>query len=448
MEKRLKTSCSGGGGSGGTAKRFKDQVYGHIELPALCVAFIDTPQFQRLRLLKQLGAGYFVFPGASHNRFEHSIGVAWLAGVLMRRIQHCQPELELSKHDVELVQLTGLVHDLGHGPFSHLFDANFLKPHGLTHEDMSLKVLEYLIADNGIDLHQRFGLDHDRSVQFIRDSISGRREYSAIRNSFMLDVVHNARNGLDVDRLDYFERDALNTGMKSSCDVDRLFSEVRVLANEICFPVKLAEDVMAAYRTRFTLFRQVYSHKVVKSIEFMIVDSLLLADESGKVFPWKLSTCAQTIAEYCETNDDVLQQIKRSKSEHHLAVAARELVKRLETRRLYKCVREVANNDASTSWYSLTESEWKHRLVPEGDADKIRIELLDVNHGSQERHPLDRVHFYTKQNLDTIQQVDAKSVIACGPASFQNRAVRIFVCDEDEEFTASLLAALDKVTKT
>ncbi|KAH9253983.1 hypothetical protein BASA81_008107 [Batrachochytrium salamandrivorans] len=441
MEKRPKMSNSG------TTKRFKDQVYGHIELPALCVAFIDTPQFQRLRLLKQLGAGYFVFPGASHNRFEHSIGVAWLAGVLMRRIQHCQPELKLTNMDVELVQLTGLVHDLGHGPFSHLFDSNFLKPHQLTHEDMSLYVLDHLIADNDIDLHQRFGMDHKHCVQFIRDSISNRRDYLT-ENSFMLDVVHNARNGLDVDRLDYFERDALNTGMKSSCDVDRLFSEVRVLGNEICFPVKLAEDVMAAYRTRFTLFRQVYSHKVVKSIEFMIVDSLLLADESGEVFPWKLSLCAHTITDYCETNDDVLQQIKRSKSTHPSALAARKLVKRLETRRLYKCVGEVPNNDPNTSWYAFTESEWKHKLVPITDANKIRIELLEVNHGSRESHPLDGVHFYTKRDPDTIKQVDAKSTIACGPASFQNRVVRIFVCDEDEVFTSCLLATLGNITKT
>uniref|UniRef100_A0AAX7SJQ5 HD/PDEase domain-containing protein n=1 Tax=Astatotilapia calliptera TaxID=8154 RepID=A0AAX7SJQ5_ASTCA len=101
---------------------FNDPIHGHIELHPLLVKIIDTPQFQRLRNIKQLGGGYFVFPGASHNRFEHSIGVGHLAGELAKTLKLKQPELDISERDVLCVQIAGLCHDLGHGPFSHLFD--------------------------------------------------------------------------------------------------------------------------------------------------------------------------------------------------------------------------------------------------------------------------------------------------------------------------------------
>lgn len=101
---------------------FNDAVHGHIELHPLITAVIDTDQFQRLRRLKQLGVAYLVFPTASHNRFEHSIGVAHLAGRLATRLQAGQPELAITEQDVLCVQIAGLCHDLGHGPFSHQFE--------------------------------------------------------------------------------------------------------------------------------------------------------------------------------------------------------------------------------------------------------------------------------------------------------------------------------------
>ncbi|KAK5936139.1 hypothetical protein CgunFtcFv8_027844, partial [Champsocephalus gunnari] len=93
-------------------KVFNDPIHGSMELHPLLVKIIDTPQFQRLRYLKQLGAGYFVYPGASHNRFEHSIGVGYLAGELVKALKEKQQDLNITDRDMLCVQIAGLCHDL------------------------------------------------------------------------------------------------------------------------------------------------------------------------------------------------------------------------------------------------------------------------------------------------------------------------------------------------
>uniref|UniRef100_A0A3P9IF46 HD/PDEase domain-containing protein n=1 Tax=Oryzias latipes TaxID=8090 RepID=A0A3P9IF46_ORYLA len=105
------------------------------------VQIIDTPQFQRLRYIKQLGGGYFVYPGASHNRFEHSIGVAYLAGLQARTLRENQPELNITDKDILCLEIAGLCHDLGHGPFSHLFDQMFMPQANGNEEWKSLIVM-------------------------------------------------------------------------------------------------------------------------------------------------------------------------------------------------------------------------------------------------------------------------------------------------------------------
>lgn len=166
------------------SKIFIDTVHKHIKLDPLLIKIIDTVEFQRLHSLKQLGTCDFVFRGATHTRFEHSLGVAHLAGRLANVLRMNQPHLELTDADILCVKVAGLCHDLGHGPFSHVFDGVFLRrmypshddDHhgGWRHEDGSVQMLRYILKENNISINE-YGLN-DTDLLFIEEIISGTKE--------------------------------------------------------------------------------------------------------------------------------------------------------------------------------------------------------------------------------------------------------------------------------
>ena len=127
-------------------KNIFDSVWGSCPISPLCQMFIDTYEFQRMRNMKQLGASYFVFSSASGNRFEHSIGVGHLAKLMAEKLRKEFPEI-VSERFIEIIQIAGLCHDLGHGPFSHLFD-EVVESHDTNnriHENRSKCILSYMI---------------------------------------------------------------------------------------------------------------------------------------------------------------------------------------------------------------------------------------------------------------------------------------------------------------
>ena len=150
-----------------------DPVHKYIEIDQELLNIIDTPEFQRLRNIKQLGIAYHVFIGASHNRFEHSIGVSYLCGLLVSNIKNKQPELYLTDRDIILVKIAGLCHDLGHACFSHFFDDYFLnnklkgtnKEQWAHHEYRSEVLIRYIISK------YKLGFSEDE-IEFICELIN------------------------------------------------------------------------------------------------------------------------------------------------------------------------------------------------------------------------------------------------------------------------------------
>ena len=221
--------------SKGMIKVFNCPVHGHIELSYLSTKIIDTPQFQRLRDVAQLGSIYYVFGAACTKRFEHSLGVAHLARSFIRRLREQQPEFGISEIDCLCVEIAGLCHDLGHGIFSHLFDSMILPKmgvgHNFHHEHASIGILHLLIEENDLmPIFHENGMS-ESDIHFIQelilgDSSSAPESFQWVgkppEKMFMYDIVANKWNGIDVDRFDYFARDCLALGMKSSFDSSRL----------------------------------------------------------------------------------------------------------------------------------------------------------------------------------------------------------------------------------
>ncbi|KAI7889852.1 uncharacterized protein EV154DRAFT_513101 [Mucor mucedo] len=404
-------------------KVINDPIHGHITLDDYTVEFIDTVQFQRLRDLKQVGPLYFVFPGASHSRFEHSIGVSHLSGTLIERFAREQPELRITEDEIRCVKLAGLCHDLGHGPYSHVFDNAFMpiaRPGSTwTHEQASEMMLEYLVEDNNIDLDSS-------DVHLIKDLIAGEpRSNSKYEDrKFLFDIVANKKNGVDVDKFDYIERDAYNLGLRISYDPKRLSGYSRVINNEICYHQKEVYNVYEMFHTRYTLFRQIYNHRVGKALELMIVDAFMAANDYMKI--------ADSIDDpeaYLYMTDDIIRTIERSKCPE--LSESRRIVKNIRTRNLYKFVDEFLvppeleahlNSDTLTAQDIANSQTDNAGLV----AHDIIVAFTKINYSMKERNPVDSIRFFSKFNDQESFNISKQKVSYMIPSKFQDINIRIF----------------------
>lgn len=179
-------------------------------------------------------------------------------------LQARQPELGIDERDVRCLELAGLLHDLGHGPWSHVWDGSFI-PQAIpgskwTHEDASEMMFDYILDDpeNGM-----LALPADE-VQFIKDLIQGypRHASTKLEKPYLFQIVANKASGLDVDKLDYIARDSLNVGIKATYDIDRLLALCRVNGSDITYSIKAANDIYELFHSRWSLHRRVYSHRV------------------------------------------------------------------------------------------------------------------------------------------------------------------------------------------
>ncbi|XP_054464755.1 deoxynucleoside triphosphate triphosphohydrolase SAMHD1-like [Anoplopoma fimbria] len=378
---------------------FNDPIHGTVELHPLLVKMIDTPQFQRLRYIKQLGGAYFVYPGASHNRFEHCIGVAHLAGELAKALKTRQPELNIDDRDVLCVQIAGLCHDLGHGPFSHSFETFIHKARpgrNWKHEEASLTLFDYMVDSNNLEEEmRRYGLQLPDDMEFIKELIKGEARVfvNCVKSPFkgrpdkpfLYEIVANKRNGIDVDKFDYLARDAYNLGIKSSFDHRRFIKFARVCKvckkcgenkekhvckadgeYQICMRDKEVNNLYDLFHLRYSLHSRAYQHKVNNIIEHMITEAFLKADEhiqiegsEGQMFT--LSTAIDDVEAYTKLTDHVYETILHS-SQPELA-EAKQILSRIVDRNHYRFLVETR---PTTSIENMIAEWQRDNNIPEG----------------------------------------------------------------------------------
>jgi len=238
-------------------KILNDPVYGFITVPSeLIFTIIDHPYFQRLRRIKQLGLTDFVYPGALHTRFHHAIGAMHLMSITLDNLRNKGNEISDEEYEAALIAI--LLHDIGHGPFSHALEFSLLK--NIPHEALSLLVIDLLNKQlNGqLDLALRiFKNQYER--KFFHQLVSSQ---------------------LDIDRLDYLQRDCYFTGVsEGTIGADRIIKMMAIKEDQLVVEEKGLYSIENFLSARRLMYWQVYLHKTTVSAEKMLINLISRAKD-------------------------------------------------------------------------------------------------------------------------------------------------------------------------
>jgi HD superfamily phosphohydrolase len=241
-------------------KIFNDPVYGFISIPDdFIFDLIEHPYFQRLRRIMQLGLSHLVYPGALHTRFHHVLGAMHLmsqAIATIRRKGH-----EISPDEERAVLIAILLHDIGHGPFSHALEYDIVS--GVSHEEISGFFMDRLAKE--------FGEDLDRALLIFKNKY---------HKPFLYQLVSSQ---LDMDRLDYLNRDSFYTGVSEGIiGSDRLIEMLNVHEGNLVLEEKGIYSIEKFIVARRLMYWQVYLHKTVVAAEFMLIHALRRAKQLAK----------------------------------------------------------------------------------------------------------------------------------------------------------------------
>src|SRR3989338_8436793 len=279
------------------------------------IKIIDNPIFQRLRRIKQLSGAHLTYPGAQHTRFEHSLGVMHITG---QAAQALEEKGIINSDDIENLRLAALLHDIGHGPFSHLFEEVAQRKKKSSHEqlgrDLILKTeIGDLISKSGFNkkfiAKLAFG---DSKLQFMNEIISG---------------------ALSADIMDYLLRDGYFTGAEhAKIDHKKITQSLDVYHKKLALEKSALYSFESMMHSRYQMFKAVYFHKTVRSAEVMLLEALRLSDD-------EFGFTSFNINEYVKLTDEyVLSTLISSKSSN--LKRARQFAEDYQNRKLLKCVFE------------------------------------------------------------------------------------------------------------
>ena len=311
-------------------KVIRDPLYGFIGLTEREVKLINTNWFIRLLRIKQLSHTYLVYPGAMHTRYEHSLGALYVADKIAL-------QLDLNDYEREIVRAAALLHDIGQGPFSHLFD----------------EVLSWINKDCNHEYLTKLIIERDEEIKSILKGESGNEEdiYKDVleiidterrgyKNILLLDIISS---GIDCDKLDYLRRDSYHAGVAYGIfDIERVLNTItKDNKNRLCISMK-GKDALESYRLgRYLMYLQVYHHHTREIADSMFLRAINLAINDENLFEDNVTLSdklnyrknkLKNMLNFYKTLDDysIYNILKRS------STPAKKLIKMLEQRTLLK----------------------------------------------------------------------------------------------------------------
>ncbi|MDQ3838553.1 MAG: HD domain-containing protein [Thermoproteota archaeon] len=298
------------------AGEITDPIHRYIRFSEPEREIVDTVIFQRLRRIRQLAGAHLVYPSAQHSRFEHSIGTMHLAGYAGETLL-AKGYLD-DEDKVQQLRLAALLHDIGHGPFSHLFEEVLMERYNVNHEDMGKQIISQseisdILGKYGYDSSDICRLSFGQSnIKFFNEIIAGE---------------------LSADMMDYLPRDGLFTGVEyGKIDYHRLISSFEVTSEgHLAISKSALYSLESMLISRYEMYKAVYFHKTVRSAEVMVLHSIMLADE-------QLNLTNKTLNNYLNLTDEItLEQICLLGNYNKSAV---KLAQDYKSRKLLKCVFE------------------------------------------------------------------------------------------------------------
>lgn len=323
-----------------------DPIHDFVRVYETELKIIDSPIFQRLRRIRQLSGAHLTYPGAQHSRFEHSLGVMHIAGQAADALNE---KGLLDSDKIQDIRIAALLHDVGHGPFSHLFEEVLQSKRKISHEEIGKKIILHseigdILSKSGVNkkfiTKLAFG---DRKYQFVNEIISG---------------------SLSADMMDYLQRDGYYTGAEHA-----KIDQQRIIRSLDVYKGKLALDRSALYSfesmilSRYQMFKAVYFHKTVRSAEVMMLESIRLADDECGFTSLDLDNYVKL------TDEFVISQILGLPDRTDELKRAKKIASDYQNRRLFKCVFEKI----MTHKFEKTQDLIRQKIAKNAKVDKNQI---------------------------------------------------------------------------
>jgi len=405
----------------------KDPVHGYVYITKTEKDIVDSFPMQRLHRLRQLAGAEYVYPGANHTRFEHSIGTMYLA---QRLTENSNLSQYLSKEETQMIHLAALLHDVGHGPFSHVFEHLLEKFLDKTHEEMTVWVIQ---KSELSDILENAGYSANQIAKLATGSLRRKGK------TFMDQVIQSA---VDVDKLDFIVRDTYHTGAEyGNVDVFRLIHMLDVVDENLAVNSGALSALESFILARIESFKSIYFHRVSRAAQIMLAMAMEKAKDELGLISFK------TPEEYLSLNDYTVWTMLK------LCEKSRKIMENLERRRLLKCAYDQTFHVKDKTVSKLFSAEELRNEMRDKIAQKANVNpqfvVIDVPtlpsvpyHHSALLEPMEIPIFYKTIDGKTVsQRLSEISRIFEALRGFIN-VIRVYT---EEKYRAKVSEAATKV---